>query len=142
MPLIQTSVIIPAETTMGRDERDVQFLTYTTLDGNVIDLRSLTAAERAYFARCYEAFRHGMSWEDFTELSVGPTHLLLRDTGGVITPSVYDHPLFRATRDLEDRLGILQQMVGPDPGDDVAHDPVTGQPIGHAAGAAAQPATV
>jgi hypothetical protein len=72
---------------MGRDERDVQFLTYTTLDGNVIDLRSLTAAERAYFARCYEAFRHGMFWEDFTELSVGPTHLLLRDSGGLITPA-------------------------------------------------------
>ena len=123
-----------------QDGRQPQYATYTTLDHEILDLSVLPRDQRAYFARCYEAYRAGMAWEEFTHLSVGPSHPLLRETDGVITRAVYDHPLFRATHDLEDRLAILQGEMAANPGDDIAHDPVTGEPIGQAA--AAQPAAV
>ena len=96
---------------------------YTMLDGRTLDLGGLTTEERAYLARCYAAFRRGMAWERFGQLATGPQHPLLRHTSGAVTTTVWEHPLYQATSDLEDRLGIAQGELEPDPGDDPTRDP-------------------
>jgi hypothetical protein len=48
---------------------------------------------------------------------------LLRATGGRVTDAVWHHPLYRAMRDLGDRLGIQQGTIAAEPGDDVSQDP-------------------
>jgi hypothetical protein len=49
---------------------------------------------------------------------------LVRATEGWVTDAVWRHPLFRALRDLEDRLGIRQGELGPDPDDDIGREPL------------------
>ena len=44
--------------------------------------------------------------------------------GGWITPAVHEHRLYKAVRDLEDRLGIKQGKLAPDPGTDVTQEPL------------------
>lgn len=100
---------------------------YTTLGGDVLDLSGLTDAERRYLSRCYAAYRTQTAWDQFSHLVVGIDNPLLRQTQGVVTPEVWCHPLYQALRDLEDRLGIQQELVDPDPGDDAEHDPLTGE---------------
>jgi len=102
--------------------------TYTTVDGRTLDLTGLTAEERQHLMRCYAAYRAGMAWDQFSHLVVGTENPLLRQTRGVVTPEVWHHPLYQAIRDLEDRLGIQQGEVEPDPGDDVERDPFTRAP--------------
>lgn len=97
--------------------------TYTTLDGQVLDLAALPDEERNFLARCYAAYRAGASWEEFSVLARGTRNPVVRAAGGRITQEVWDHPLFQAVHDLEDRLGILQGEFAPDPGDDVSRDP-------------------
>lgn len=101
--------------------------TYTTLDGQRIELTDLTAEEEAYWQKCIAAYRQGMPHTQFTELSQGCRSPLVRATGGWVTRAVMDQPLFRATRDLEDRIGIAQGYMAPDPGDDLDRDPFTGE---------------
>ena len=99
--------------------------TYTTLDGKVLNLSPLTDEERAYFDRCFAAYRDGISFFLFQDLVTGPENPVLRPTQGRITDAVWSHPLFQALRDLEDRIGIQQGELGPDPGDDRAPEPFT-----------------
>jgi hypothetical protein len=103
--------------------------TYTTLDGRVLDLTGLPDEERIFLARCYAAYRAGVSWEEFIALARGAGNPLVRAAGGRITQGVWDHPLFQAVHDLEDRLGILQGEFTPDPGDDVSRGPFTDKRI-------------
>ena len=98
--------------------------TYTTLDGRVLDLTRLTNDERAFLDRCVSAYREPVSWEALAHLVEGPENPLLRATGGRITQAVWDHSLFQAVRDLEDRLGIQQSQLQADPGDDPSRDPL------------------
>src|SRR6266849_4907713 len=100
--------------------------TYTILGGEVLDLSQLDAEERAFFGRCYAAYRAGMNWVEFGKLIEGIQNPLIRRAGGLITAEVLDHPLFEAVSDLEDRLGLRQGELEPEPGDDVAHDPLAG----------------
>lgn len=104
---------------------DGRRLTYTVLDGRVLDLSDLGSEERTYFLRCLAAYRDGADYFAFSELVDQAEHNpLLRATGGWITRAVLEHPLFQAVDDLEARLGIRQGMVAPDPGDDPAREPV------------------
>ena len=98
--------------------------TYTTLGGEVLDLSGLTEVERAYFERCYCAYREGGGWDTLAELVSGSENPLLRPTDGVITRAVSKTALYRAVRDLEDRAGILSGDLGPMPGDEPARDPL------------------
>ena len=111
--------------------------TYTLVSGVVLDLSGLTAEEREFLSRCYTAYRAGMDWSDFTLLAEGSSNPLVRDAGGWITPAVQAHPLYRAVRDLEDRLGILQQALEPEAGDDVRQDPLAAEREERAATSAA-----
>ena len=99
-------------------------LTYTTLDGCLLDLTGLTTEERAFFERMYAAYRDGMAWGPFSRLVEGVENPLVRAAGGWITPAVWDHPLFQAVRDLEDRVGILRGGVRAEPGDDATRGPL------------------
>jgi hypothetical protein len=102
--------------------------TYTTLKGQVLDLTELTESENEYLKHCcLTAYREGVSWSDFSNLVTGLGNPLLSSTGGRITQDVWSHPLFQVLRDLEDRLGIQQGEVTPDPGDNPASDPFTDQ---------------
>lgn len=105
--------------------------TYTTLDGQTLDLTGLTAEEREHLIRCYTAYRAGMAWDQFSHLVVGNENPLMRQTDGMITPKMWCHPLYQAARDLEDRVGIQQGEVDPDPGDHPERDPLTGEPLPH-----------
>lgn len=99
--------------------------TYLTLAGDLVDLRELTEEERAFFARCWQAYREGVDWDAFTALAEGMENPVVRDLGrGRITNAVWAHPMFRAVRDLEDRVGIRTGDLEPDPGDDPGTDPV------------------
>src|SRR5689334_8635929 len=81
--------------------------TYLTLEGEVLDLSRLTEGERAFFVRCYEAYREGaLGWGEFTNLIAGHENPLIQSTGGWITRAVAETPLYRAVRDLEDRVGL------------------------------------
>lgn len=86
-------------------------MTYTTIEGVVHDLSGLSEEELAYFDRCVAAYRAGVAWPTFMDLVRGMENPLLRPTGGVITQAVYAHPLYRALRDMEDRLGIQQGFL-------------------------------
>ena len=99
--------------------------TYTTLKGQVLDLTGLTESEKGYLEYCLAAYREGTSWNDFSNVVTGPGNLLLTSTGGRITQSVWSHPLFQTLRDLEDRLGIQQGEITPDPEDNLDSDPFT-----------------
>lgn len=98
--------------------------TYTTLDGRVLDLISLSAEEQRYFERCYQAYLDGAGWVALSRLVDGSANPLLGPTGGWITPQVWDSPLFQAVRDLEGRAGIRSGELLPGPGQDPDRDPL------------------
>ena len=102
-------------------------LTYTTLDGQVLDLSDLTDEERAYLERCRAAFRREptrLAWEDFTNrFLMGAGNPLLRETGGWVTRAITRCPLYQAVHDLSDRLGIEQGDLEPGSGDNSERDP-------------------
>ena len=99
--------------------------TYTTLSGEVLDLSHLPEEEGAYFYHCYAAYRQGMAWVEFSNnLVYGPANPLLQATGGVVTKAVWEHVLFRALHDLDDRLAIRQRFMAVAPGDNLDADPV------------------
>lgn len=93
-------------------------MVYVKMDGDVLDLTHLSAEEQAHLERCFAAYRAGTPWPTFMGLVRTPENPLLRETGGRITRTVWDHPLFQALRDLEDRLGIKQGYLRPGPDDD------------------------
>jgi hypothetical protein len=107
---------------MGGQDRAM--VTYTTLDGRVLDLTGTTDDERAYFDRAVQAYRAGMSWHDYTDLAEGSGSLLVGAAGGTVTQAVWDNPVFQAVFDMEMRLGIAQGEVGVDPGTDPERDPL------------------
>jgi hypothetical protein len=117
-------------------------LTYTTLDGRVLDLSNLSEPERAYFDHCYTAYHAGMRWDEFVPLAGGAANPLVRATGGRITEAVWTHPLYRAVRDLEARLGVRQGEIAPSPGDDVERDPIEDEWLSVAEAAARKGVTV
>jgi hypothetical protein len=98
-------------------------LTYTTLEGQVLDLTGINEHERAYLEGCVAAYRAGIPWETFTELAEGNGNPLVRAAGGRVTQAVWNHPLFQTVYDLEARLGIAQGFLAPEPGVDMNRDP-------------------
>jgi len=98
-------------------------VTYRTVGGDVLDLTGLDEAEAGYLATCRAAMEDGMDWTAFSRLVDGGASPLLGPTGGVITRAVYDHPLFRAVRDMEDRLGVAQGKLRASPETDYTSDP-------------------
>jgi hypothetical protein len=117
-------------------------LTYTTLDGLVLDLTNLTDEERDYFDRSYEAYHADISWGRFNNLVAGPRNPLVRAAGGRVTHAVWDHPLYQALRDLDDRLGIRLGEVAPSEGDDLDSDPLVDEFVSVAEAARRQGVTV
>jgi hypothetical protein len=107
--------------------------TYTTLDGDVLDLTGLGDYERRFFEQCYAAYHAGkMSWTAFSDVVAGRENPLLRDTGGRITREVMAHPLYLAVHDLEGRVGLRSGELSP-AGEDlagVARDPLEDDWIG------------
>lgn len=99
-------------------------MTYIKLDGDVIDLSGLNEVERAYFDECYEAYKRNEEWAAFMNRVRTVQNPLLRATGGRITPDVYNHPLFQAIRDLEDRLGVKQGTILANEGDRPDREPL------------------
>jgi hypothetical protein len=97
---------------------------YTTLEGKTLNLTGLTEAQRDYFDRCVGAYQADVPFGEFGDLVTGPENPLLAASGGRVTQDVWNHPLFQALRDLEDRLGIRQGMVAPGPGDHPFIDPL------------------
>src|SRR5438874_11520152 len=102
---------------------------YRTLDGKLIDLSALTPEEKEFFDLCYAAFRsQEMHFYDFINLINSVQNPLLRPTGGFVTREVWDHPLWQAIRDLEDRVGLIQDELAPEPDLPWDRDPVTDEP--------------
>jgi hypothetical protein len=103
---------------------------YRKINGDSVDLSGLTPEERAFFDRCYAAYRaNDMPFDDFGNLVSGMENPLLRPTGGFVTQEVWDHPLWQAVRDLEDRVGLIQDELAPEPDLPWDRDPITDEPI-------------
>ena len=100
---------------------------YVTLGGQVLDLTSLNQQEQEYLARCLDAYRQGVDWLALAALADGKENPLVRATGGWITRAVWEHPLYRAVRDLEARLAIRQGELAADPGDEPNRDPLAAE---------------
>ena len=98
--------------------------TYQTLDGEILDLTRLSPGELKYFNECYHLFAKRGDWGQLSDLVRGPTNPLL-GPGRRITREVANHALYKAVRDLEDRLGILTGNLGAEPGDDPTADPLS-----------------
>ncbi len=102
-----------------------RYSTYTKLSGEVLDLAGLTDEEREHLAAAYAAYRDGTPWAEFGARYVyGAANPLVKAAGGAVTREVWTHPLFRAVRDLFDRLGIQQGMVGTVEGYELDRDPL------------------
>lgn len=101
-------------------------LTYTTLDGEVLDLTALTDTERGHLERATGAWAAGVDYAQFANAMLySRGNPLVAAAGGMVTRDVLVHPLYRALHDLADRLGIAQNRVGPAPGDaDAPVDPL------------------
>lgn len=97
--------------------------TYTTLDGEVLDLTGLSPAQKEFLNVCYAIFRQRGNWKTLTELVRGSANPLI-GAGRRVTREVANHPLYLATRDLEDRLGLITGNLAPEPGDDPTTDPL------------------
>ncbi len=63
-------------------------LTFTTLDGEVLDLGELSPDESAYWERCLAAYRADTPWAAFTDLAEGCGSPLVRAAGGMVTAEV------------------------------------------------------
>ncbi|MFN0144422.1 MAG: hypothetical protein ACKVP6_13420 [Mycobacterium sp.] len=92
----------------------------------MIDLHLLTDAERKHLEICWFAYQKDMDWAAFHDLAGGRGNPAIKEAEGVISPQIAEHPLYLATRDLEDRLGIRQGTVAPSAGDRVDSDPIAG----------------
>ncbi len=108
----------------------------------MIDLRSLTDLERAHLERCVADYYRGLECSAFSRLMESEQNPLLQATGGWIMQAVYEHPLFRAIRDLQYRLGLAQGRIGLDPGNDPARDPFADEWIPTAEAAARKGVTL
>lgn len=97
---------------------------YVTMERTVLDLTGLAAEERVYFERCLQAYRSGTDWAAFMNLVRTVENPLLRPTGGRITQAVWEHPLFQALRDMEDRLGVKQGHLKAPAGTDPDGEPL------------------
>ncbi len=99
-------------------------LSYTTLDGEVLDLTSLSSRELEYFKRCLAAYRDGMRWRSFLDDFVDGEENPVIEPGRRVTRRTLDSILYRAVYDLGARLGIAQGKLGPSPGDDLESEPL------------------
>jgi len=97
--------------------------TYITLEGDVLDLTSLSEAEQAFLQRCYAEYRGGLAWTPFNRLIEGAQNPLMRSTGGWVTAAAWEHPLYRVLQDLADRVGIARGEFRPRADDDLNGDP-------------------
>lgn len=111
---------------LANSDRSVCMLaeTYLTIDRRIISLLALSSAEQAFFDRVFTAYRQRTHWDAVHHLIHSTENPLLSATGGVITREVYAHPLYRAVRDLTDRLGILQGQLGKSEGFLMDEDPI------------------
>jgi hypothetical protein len=86
-------------------------LTYTTLDGDTLDLSGLSEAESRFLETLRSAFQANAAWESFNRLVHSSENPVL-EPGTRVSRRVAENPLFRAAQDMEDRLGIRQGEVG------------------------------
>ncbi len=107
----------------GVEGRDLM-LTYKCIDGTVYALCNLTAEERTFFDRVYCAYLDNLDWAALSRLVEGTENPAIRDTAGRVTRAVWDHPLYQAVRDLEDRAGLRQGKLACQPWHDLDHDPL------------------
>ncbi len=115
-----------------------ELLTYVTIDGELLDLTRLSEPERGFFDRCYEAWRSGMaSWVDMGRLVGGGENPLIRPAGRV-TRDIWNHPLYRAAADLEARVGLREERLRPEPGQDWMSDPIADEWLSARAAASAK----
>lgn len=98
--------------------------TYRMMDGEVLDLGGLSGELVAHVRRSYDAWRSGATGKEMHALAYTVEHPLLRPTAGVVTPPVWEHPAFRATRDLYFRAEIRDGKMRPNNGDDISADPL------------------
>jgi hypothetical protein len=98
-------------------------LTYTMLNGETLDLSELPEREREFFEQCVGEYLAGIEEDRFATLITGTANPLSQSGGG-ITRRAAATPLFQALRDMQDRLGIAQGRVAPEPGDLVDLDPL------------------
>lgn len=81
-------------------------VTYTRVDGTVLDLSRLTEPERRYFDLAANQYRRGVPWADFCQLAPSSQNPVIEQ--GRATARTVASPLFLALLDMEWRLGVRQ----------------------------------
>ncbi|MEX0781831.1 MAG: hypothetical protein WD557_04210 [Dehalococcoidia bacterium] len=97
--------------------------TYTTLDGDVLDLKGLLDPHREFLDRAYRSYQVGMDWSEFANAYTNGAENPVLEPGRRVTRAVAETPLYRALRDLEDRVGIASGRLRPSPADAIERDP-------------------
>lgn len=97
-------------------------LTYLTLDGDLLDLTGLSSELSAHFKRAHDAWLKNLRWDEFVNNIQASNPLL--EPGKRVSRAVFEHPLYRATVDLGDRLGIAQGELRADDANISAVDPL------------------
>lgn len=99
--------------------------TYETLEGELLDLTELPPQEAAFVNEMLDKLRARMPYREFSALVYGPRNPVLAH-GHRVTREVAANPVYRAVRDMEDRLAIIHGELRPGPNDLPADtDPVT-----------------
>lgn len=96
--------------------------TYLTLDGDVLDLSTLSKVEAEFFDDLTTQYRRGADWRAFSNRAFSLENPLLAD-GVRRTPQTVTHPLYQALSDMVSRLQITQGAARPADGDDLDRDP-------------------
>lgn len=104
-----------------------QVRTYTTANGEVLDLGQMTADEERYFARALAAYRAEAPWAEFAQLTQGAENPALDQ--GRMTQASFENAMFQAIFDMETRLMVRQGRLRPSPGWDVERDPFADEEI-------------
>lgn len=96
--------------------------TYTTSNGRILSLEGLSPREQSYLGKALVAYRAGIPWADFCQITHSPDNPALE--AGRATARSFEGPLMNAIVDLECRLGVRQGFLRPSPGRDVDGDPI------------------
>jgi len=83
-------------------------LTYKTIHNRVLGLSGLTVEQEDFLRRCYQLYRAEADWITIAYIVEGSENPMIRDAGGWVTRAVWEHPFYRAVRDLENRAAIRQ----------------------------------
>lgn len=96
---------------IGTTEREASTarITYTSVDGRVLDLSQLGAPERGYLEMAAQQYEADVPWAEFCQLTYSAANPVI--VQGRATAKTVESPLFLGLLDMEWRLGVRQGFL-------------------------------